>query len=101
MDKLNLFILNWINANKNNIEAISITIDTILIDSEIYQMASAEIDFISENKFSRITAFESNRLYVQVLDIATETTDYFFDEEVKVSSDIESFLWESIKKMVG
>lgn len=92
-------LLNWINNNKKRIEGMGIKVDEIVNGKNEYAVPSTRIDFLSKNKISRITAFESRKIYIQVLDMETSDTDFIFDDYVDEGTNIEPLLWEAIDKM--
>ena len=58
-----------------------------------------QVDLFNANAFTRITLFESGRLYIQILNIETEKTLYFFDDTLTDDTDLEKFIIQAIKKM--
>lgn len=58
-----------------------------------------QVDLFNAKTFTRITLFESGRLYIQILDIETEKTLYFFDDILTDDTDLEHFIIQAIKRM--
>jgi len=90
---------NIIENNRKEILAYEITIDEIDSSKLDYVEKAEQVDLFNANTFTRITLFESGRLYIQILNIETEKTLYFFDDILTDETDLESFIIQAIKRM--
>lgn len=89
-----------IEKNSKLLSEMNISVDEIM-NTELYFKDSAEqVDLIGEKAFTRITLFENNRLYIQILNIDTEETIYFFDYIFEKTLNLEEFIIKSIKRML-
>ena len=88
-----------IENNRNILLELGITIDEIK-NSDLGFVENAEqVDLFSSKTFARITLFESCRLYIQILDIETEKTVFFWDDILEEKENLEDFIMQAIKKM--
>lgn len=97
MDKI---FYDWINKNRIIIEDKSIIIDEIVRGKGEYVEEATRVDFINDKKLSRIVVFQSGRIYIQILDMNTEATDFFYDDYMKNNENFDTFIWEAINKMI-
>lgn len=91
---------NIIKNNKKEILDHKITIDKIGSSKLDFIERAEQVDLFNETAFARITLFESGRLYIQILNIETEETVYFFDDMLDKDIDLEDFIIQAIKKML-
>lgn len=89
---------NIIRNNKKEILDHKITIDKIDSSKLDFAESAEQVDLFNETAFARITLFESGRLYIQILNIKTEETVYFFDDMLDKDIDLEDFIIQAIKK---
>jgi len=97
MDKI---FYEWITNNRINIEDKSIKIDEIVRGKEEYIEEATRVDFINDKKLSRVVVFKTGRIYIQILDINTEETDFFYDDYINENEKFDTFIWEAINKMI-
>lgn len=90
---------NIIENNRKEILEYEIMIEES--DSSVLDFVekAEQVDLFNANVFTRITLFESGRLYIQILNIETEKTLYFFDDTLTDDTDLEKFIIQAIKKM--
>lgn len=90
---------NIIENNRKEILEYEIMIEES--DSSVLDFVekAEQVDLFNANAFTRITLFESGRLYIQILSIETEKTLYFFDDTLTDDTDLEKFIIQAIKKM--
>ena len=90
---------NIIENNRKEILEYEIMIEES--DSSVLDFVekAEQVDLFNANAFTRITLFESGRLYIQILNIETEKTLYFFDDTLTDDTDLEKFIIQAIKKM--
>ena len=90
---------NIIENNRKEILEYEIMIEES--DSSVLDFVekAEQVDLFNANAFTRITLFESGRLYIQILNIETEETLYFFDDTLTDDTDLEKFIIQAIKKM--
>ena len=90
---------NIIENNRKEILEYEIMIEES--DSSVLDFVekAEQVDLFNANAFTRITLFESGRLYIQILNIETEETLYFFDDTLTDDTDLEKFIIKAIKKM--
>lgn len=77
-----------------------IEIDEVKSGEIGYRETAAMVDLNNEKSLCRITAFHSGRLYIQILDIITEDTIFFYDDYYTDYDTWESFILDNIKKML-
>lgn len=89
---------NIIENNRKEILEYEIMIEES--DSSVLDFVekAEQVDLFNANAFTRITLFESGRLYIQILNIETEETLYFFDDTLTDDTDLEKFIIQAIKK---
>lgn len=89
---------NIIENNRKEILEYEIMIEES--DSSVLDFVekAEQVDLFNANAFTRITLFESGRLYIQILNIETEKTLYFFDDTLTDDTDLEKFIIQAIKK---
>ena len=88
-----------IKNNRNILLELGITIDEIK-NSDLGFVENAEqVDLFRSKTFARITLFQSYRLYIQILDIETEKTVFFWDDILEEKENLEDFIIQAIKKM--
>ena len=97
MEKL---FLDWIEKNRNNIERMGIQIDELVSGTNEYSQASTRADFLSDDKLSRITVFESGRIYIQILNLETSMTEYIFDDIIDSENTFDDFIDQVIAKLI-
>lgn len=85
--------------NGKMLSALKITIDEIKNSGLNFVENAEQVDLFSDRAFTRITLFESYRLYIQILNIETEETIYFFDDVLENDKDLETFIMQAIKRM--
>ncbi len=90
---------NIIENNRKEILEYEIMIEES--DSSVLDFVekAEQVDLFNANTFTRITLFESGRLYIPILNIETEKTLYFFDDTLTDDTDLEKFIIQAIKKM--
>lgn len=90
---------NIIENNRKEILEYEIMIEES--DSSVLDFVekAEQVDLFNANAFTRIRLFESGRLYIQILNIETEETLYFFDDTLTDDTDLEKFIIQAIKKM--
>lgn len=69
-----------IKKNSKLLSEMNISVDEIKNTELNFKDSAEQVDLIGEKAFTRITLFENNRLYIQVLNINTEETIYIFDD---------------------
>lgn len=90
---------NFIDNNRKILSELKITIDEIK-NSELDFVENAEqVDLFSVSAFTRITLFESHRLYIQILNLETEETIYFFDDYLEDDEKMDDFIMQAIRMM--
>ena len=92
-------LTDLISVNSNKLRELKISIDEIKISELEFKEEAEQVDLFSETAFARITLFESNRLYMQILDIESEETIYFFDDFFDDEVNINEFIMEAIYRM--
>ncbi|MGB8454136.1 MAG: hypothetical protein WCD89_17630 [Anaerocolumna sp.] len=97
MDKV---FYDWIIKNRIIIEDKSIKIDEIVRGKGEYVEEATRVDFINDKKLSRVVVFQTGRIYIQILDINTEATDFFYDDYMNENENFDTFIWEAINKMI-
>ena len=90
---------NIIKNNEKMLSELKITIDEIKSSELDFTEKAEQVDLFSNRAFTRITLFESYRLYIQILNIETEETIYFFDDVLKNYKDLEKYIINAIKMM--
>lgn len=94
-------LTNLIHANKNRLLELNISVDKIESSELEFKDEAEQVDLFNETAFARITLFESNRLYIQILNIEDEKTIFFFDDILDNDVDIDEFIMQAIYKMNG
>lgn len=92
-------LIDLITANRKKLHELKISIDEIKSSELDFKEEAEQIDLFSEKAFMRITWFKSNRLYMQILNIESEETIYFFDEVLDNETNIGGFIMKAICKM--
>ena len=92
-------LTDLISVNSNKLRELKISIDEIKISELEFKEEAEQVDLFSETAFARITLFESNRLYIQIIDIESEETIYFFDDFLDDEANINEFIMEAIYRM--
>lgn len=77
----------------------NISVDEIKNTELNFKDSAEHVDLIGEKAFTRITLFENNRLYIQVLNINTEETIYIFYDVFEKDLNLEEFIFKAIRKM--
>lgn len=90
---------NIIENNRKKILEYEIMIEESDSSALDFVEKAEQVDLFNANAFTRITLFESGRLYIQILNIETEKTLYFFDDILTDDTDLEKFIIQAIKKM--
>ena len=88
-----------IEGNRKMLSKLKITIDEIKNSGLDFVENAEQVDLFSVIAFTRITLFESYRLYIQILNIETEETIYFFDDVLENEKELEGFIMQAIKRM--
>ena len=78
---------------------LEIKIDEIKNSKLGFVEKAEQIDLFSDKAFTRITLFESYRLYIQTLNIETEETIYFFDDILENDENLEKYIIQAFKRM--
>ncbi len=94
-------LTSLIHANKDRLLELNIFVDTIESSELDFRDEAEQVDLFNETSFARITLFESNRLYIQILNMENENTMYFFDDILDSEVDINEFIMQAIYKMNG
>jgi len=92
-------LTDFIYANRDRLLEQNIFIDEIKSSELEFTEEAEQVDLINETAFARITLFKSNRLYIQILDIESEETIYFFDDVLDKEVNINEFIMDAIYKM--
>ena len=92
-------LTNLIDSNKDRLLEMKIVVDEIKSSELQFKEEAEQVDLFSETAFTRITLFKSNRLYIQILNIETEETIYFFDDILDNGINLDEFIMEAIYKM--
>ena len=66
-----------------------------------FKERAEQVDLFNESSFARITLFESNRLYIHILNTENEETIYFYDEVLDKDVNVDEFIMNSIYKMIS
>ena len=96
---MSITLHNIIENNRKEILEHKIMIeesDSLALD---FVEKAEQVDLFKANAFTRITLFESGRLYIQILNIEMEKTLYFFDDILTDDIDLEKFIIQAIRKM--
>lgn len=97
---MNKEITQFIEDNKVYLSRNGINVDKIK-NTELDFIEDAEqVDLLNNKYLARITYFDSQRLYIQIIDIETEKTIYFFDDVYKDNTTLYEFLKQAIEKMI-
>lgn len=94
-------LFTLINENKNRLLELNISIDEMKSSELEFKERAEQVDLFNESSFARITLFESNRLYIHILNIENEETIYFFDEVLDKDVNVDEFIMKSIYKMIS
>lgn len=94
------YFLKWIEKNSKKISDKGIKWDEIKTNEIEYSQPSTRVDLLSNNTITRIVAFDSGRVYIEVLNINTTETEYIFDDYINSENDFEILLWDTINKMI-
>ncbi|MCX4341778.1 MAG: hypothetical protein OSJ72_19395 [Lachnospiraceae bacterium] len=94
-------LTSLIHLNKERLLELNISVDRIESSELDFRDEAEQVDLFNETAFARITLFESNRLYIQILNIKNESTIYFFDDILDNEEDIDEFIMQAIYKMNG
>lgn len=89
-----------IKKNSKLLSEMNISVDEIKNTELNFKDSAEQVDLIGEKAFTRITLFENNRLYIQVLNINTEETIYIFDDVFEKDLNLEEFIFKAIRKML-
>lgn len=90
---------NIIDNNRKIISELKIKIDEINSSELVFVENAEQVDLFSVSAFARISLFESHRLYIQILNMETEETIYFFDDYLENNEKIEEFIMQAIRMM--
>ena len=96
---MRLFTL--INENKSRLLELNISIDEMKSSELEFKERAEQVDLFNESSFARITLFESNRLYIHILNTENEETIYFYDEVLDKDVNVDEFIMNSIYKMIS
>lgn len=97
---MNKEITQFIEDNEVYLSRNGINVDKIK-NTELDFIEDAEqVDLLNNKYLARITYFDSQRLYIQIIDIETEKTIYFFDDVYKDNTTLYEFLKQAIEKMI-
>ena len=94
-------LTSLIHLNKERLLELNISVDRIESSELDFRDEAEQVDLFNETAFARITLFESNRLYIPILNIKNESTIYFFDDILDNEEDIDEFIMQAIYKMNG
>lgn len=92
-------LTNFIHINENKLQECEISIDEIKSSELGFQDEAEQVDLVGKAAIARITLFRSNRLYIQILNIESEETIYFFDDVLGDDVNINEFIMAAICKM--
>ena len=92
-------LTDLITANREKLLELKLFIDEIKSSELDFTEEAEQVDLFNETAVTRITWFESNRLYIHILNIESEETIYFFDEVLDDAVNIGEFIMEAIYKM--
>ena len=92
-------LMDFISVNSNKLHELNISIDEIKLSELGFKEEAEQVDLFNEMAFTRITLFDSNRVYIHILDIESEETIYFFDDFVDDDVNINDFIMEAIYYM--
>ena len=92
-------LTDLIYANRDRLLEQNIFIDEIKSSKLEFTEEAEQVDLINETALARITLFKSNRLYIQILDIESEKTIFFFDNVLDKEVNINEFIMDAIYKM--
>ena len=92
-------LIDLITANRKKLLELKISMDEIKSLELDFKEEAEQVDLFSEKAFMRITWFKFNRLYMQILNIESEETIYFFDEVLDNETNIGEFIMNVIYKM--
>lgn len=90
---------NIVENNKKEILEHKISIDKMDSSKLDFAENAEQVDLFNTTAFTRITLFESGRLYIQTLNMETEETLYFFDDILDKDTDLENFVIQAITRM--
>lgn len=97
---MNNKLRNFLERNNLFFKSNNITIDEFKNEELDFVDKAEQADLFSESEFARITIFESGRIYIQILNMQTEETVFFFDDLLDSKVSLEEFLLQNIKKMI-
>ena len=92
-------LIDLITANRKKLLELKISMDEIKSLELDFKEEAEQVDLFSEKAFMRITWFKFNRLYMQILNIESEETIYFFDGVLDNETNIGEFIMNGIYKM--
>ena len=92
---------NFIEKYQSFFDSNNILVDEFKNEGLDFDEEAEQVDLISENELARIRVFELGRIYIQILNMETEETIVFFDDELDRKEDFEEFLLQNIKKMIN
>ncbi|MCX4354251.1 MAG: hypothetical protein OSJ60_21945 [Lachnospiraceae bacterium] len=94
-------LFTLINENKSRLLELNISIDEMKSSELEFKERAEQVDLFNESSFARITLFESNRLYIHILNTENEETIYFYDEVLDKDVNVDEFIMNSIYKMIS
>ena len=92
-------LTDFINENKDRLLELKVSVDEIKSSELSFKERAEQVDLFSETAFMRIRLFNSNRLYMQILNYESEKTIYFFDDVLDDDVNLDEFILEAIYKM--
>ena len=92
-------VIDIITKNKDNFGKDGIIIEEMKQGDWGHSESSCLIDLVNVRCICRIEAFNSQKLYMQILDINTQNTIYFFDEFITDTTQLPYFILQNIDKM--
>lgn len=90
---------NIIKDNEEMLSKLKITTDEIKNSGLDFVEYAEQVDLFKVNNILRITLFESNRLYLHILNIETEETIYFFDDYLGSDINLNDYIMQVVKIM--
>lgn len=92
-------LTNLIDTNRKRLLELNISVDNVKSSELKFKDEAEQVDLFNPKAFARITLFKTNRLYIQILNVETEETIYFFDDVLDNSTNVEEFIMGAIDKM--
>ena len=92
-------LTNVIQTNKDRLHELKISAEEVKSSELNFKDEAEQVDLFSETAMARITLFKSNRLYIQILNIESGESIYFFDDFMDDGINIGEFIMEAIFKM--